>query len=239
MSETYAVRMDVTDAASLGRVRHQSGLQICQEDNVLWLYLNNGGDDAPEFLRTLPGRRFTVLPDRQLIPIDALLPQGHLPEGPWIAAPLWMPLQLDSPAFSGLVSQKCPLRIVRSTEAADANLIKTDINRWRDYATCAPQVRLDRLSFAMNERQEVIVLGTPLPPLPGVRYVANSGVAIEAGWTCEPAVQPEVLREILKLDDDETALLHASGEWERISEDSFVKATRTSVRATAEERAHE
>ncbi len=234
MSEEFAVRMQRTDAPTLGRLRGQSGIHVCEMENHLWLHVQQITDELQTSLRTLPGRRYTVLPDRQLVPIDARLPRGYLPDGPWASLPQWMELQLSTPAMSGVLSKKCPLSFVRATQEDESNVIRANIDHWHDYAASAPRVRLDRLSFAMNEGQNVVVRGTPLPPIPGVRYVERAGVAVQAGWTWRPAVQPEVLREFLALANDDLALLHASGSWDRISGDDFVRATRSAVRESAQ-----
>ncbi len=236
MNGQIALRMNVNDAPTLGRIRRQAAISVFEAQNEIWLQASHVSEELEAELRSLPGTRYSVLPDDQLVLHGHLVPQGRLPDGRWIELPEWLRVELPPSAFSGRPRRKCPVRIVRSTTPADANVIVAQLHAWQDYAIRAPQIRLDRLSFAMNDRDEAVIRGAPLPAIPGVRYVDNLGVAVEAGWEWTPAVAAEILRNVLELQSGDVALLHASGQWDHIPAEDFVRATRSAVRLSTKER---
>jgi len=218
------------DAASLGPLRRQSGLEVCQCEDALWLRIRVLDEELDATIRALPGTRFAVLSDQQLVPAGAQVPTGHLPEGPWTRLSEWMTVRAEPAAFCGRVTDRLRLRIVRGGYPAEANVLLTTVDRWRDYAVAAPQIRLDQWAFAVSGNGQVVIRGTPLPPLRGTRFVESSAVATPAGWTWSPPVAIEVVRAVLGLKQDDLALMHADGSWHHILGDDFVRATRSAVR---------
>jgi hypothetical protein len=99
------------------------------------------------------------------------------------------------------------------------------LDHWADLATTA---ELAHLTGAIcGER--VLVLGTPLPPLPvGVRYWGRS-VLTPLGFAPEPTLPEGLLREALALRGDEIALLHCDGV-EVLSRGMLAPLTRAGIR---------
>ena len=124
------------------------------------------------------------------------------------------------------------LKLVRSSKNRQANLMRTSWERWRTYAITAPAVRLSRLGFAVSENAEVLIRGTPLPPIPGRHFLEDNGIIIPIGWQFEPNVGSKVVRQVLKLDATEKALFSEDGSFELVPDTAFVQATRSAVRMT-------
>ena len=183
----------------------------------------------------LPGaERFLVAADGQLRPVGTRVPRGRLPDGPWMALAEWLGVALPVAGLAGRISRRIPLALVRSCEPDEANLLVTGIEGWEDYAVTAPQVRLDRWQFAVAADGRVLVRGQPAPPLPGPRWIEREGIAVPAGWTWTPPVEPALLRRLLGLEGDDLALLHPGGTWERVPGAGLQRVCRSAVRRTAE-----
>jgi len=232
MSRQWAVRLNVDDAASLGPLRCRPGLEVCRQDNYCWLRGGDWGESIDRALRALPGRRFTVLPDRQLVEFGALVPKGHLPDGPWTPLSRWMAVQAPTPALAAGPARRVRLSLVRGGPVREANVLVTRIGPFTDWASWAAQVRLERLSFAAGDDGRTVVHGTPLPPITGRPFVEEQGVAVPAGWTWRPGVAAAVLRPLFGLEENDLALLGEDGTWERIPAAGFVRAARSAVRLT-------
>lgn len=239
MNHRRAVRIHLDNANSLGRLRLQAGVEVGERGDTLWLHIPHSSDELDAALRMLPGERFTVLPDEQLVPLGKRVPTGHLPDCDWIDLSRWLRVTAPLAGFSGQLPHKIELQFVRGGPIGESNLMVTDVATWRDYAISAPQVRLERWTFALNNVGDVLVRGTPLPPIAGRRFVETSGIAIAAGWTWTPHVAADVLVEVLQLEEGDLALLQMDGQWDLIPSDSFVRATRSAVRLSAEEVAHD
>ncbi len=235
MSEPWALCMDSSKAAALGTIRNVPCVVACLQGNDVWAQGPDASDELNLQLRSLPSaRRFRLLADRQLVPVGALVPRGQLPEGDWQPLAEWLGVQFPTAGFAGARPPRAALGMVRCSLPADANLLLTSLRRWTEYAIGAPQIRLDCWSFAACADERVLIRGTPLPALPGTYFTECQGVAIQAGWATDPAIDPEVLRALLKLEADDCALLFADGSWQRVAGEYFVKTTRSAVRGTLE-----
>jgi hypothetical protein len=227
----WAVCIRRSDADSLGRLWRIAGIKVCEDEGNVWLRGCNVDEITDNLLRTLPSiERFTVLPDRQLIASGNTVPKGFLPEGTWTDLREWMSIRLPTAGFGGDCTNQVALRLIRCHIPLEPNLLVTTWTIWSDYTKEAAQIRLDPLSFAMTTGERVAVRGTPLPPIRGHRFVQQQGVATPVGWTWTPSVDPDVVRESLRLETNDLALLHTNGEWDHILADDFVQASRSAVR---------
>ena len=235
-AQGWVLCLDRRDAAAAGRLRQVAGVEVCELSEAVWLRGPQSGEEVRWQLAAVAGaRRFSVLPDGQLLPAGAHVPQGRLPQGPWTALAGWMGLDLPPATLAGRGDAAVSLALVRSDRVQEASLLLTQHGLWAAYAVEAPQVRLDRWRFAVAADGRVAVHGRPLPPLPGQRWVEDQGIAVPAGWTWVPTVEAALLRQVLGLAAGDVALWNMDGAWERIAADEFVRATRAAVRATAKE----
>jgi hypothetical protein len=132
--------------------------------------------------------------------------------------------------LAGKLGEPVGIAFERGGAAVEPDLLATAFSAWAQWAVMAPQRRLDVLEFAASSDGRALVRGRPLPPIPGQPLVIHRGVAVLAGWTWRPRVDPETLRESLGLIDDEIALLWPDGAWERVPHHRFVPASRQAVR---------
>lgn len=229
-----AWRLSQADAVRLGRVRHRAELEVCEAGGSVWI---RAADPAEDLLRELAGLtalQFSALPDGQLVEKGRSVPCGYLPKDPWLPLTEWMRVELDVPAL-GATPAKVSVQLVRSANVEAANVLFTLFADWHSYAVSAPQVRLDRLAFAVNDAGWAVIRGVPLPSIKGTRFVERDGVAVQAGWTWQPPVSSDILAAAMGVANRDLALMHADGSWDHLREDDFVRASRAAVRQSAEE----
>lgn len=231
-------RLQQNDSARLALVRHLPGLEVCESEDAVWLRVEDPSDAFQTKLAVLPATQSTVQADGQLIERGKRVPRGHLPKTDWLPLTQWIQLSLPTAGFRGQAPEPIPLSMKRDDREAEADLLLATFKDWHDYATSAAQVRLNRLTFAVDTDQQTVVRGTPLPPLKGRRFVLRGAIAVEAGWTWQPEVSPQILAEVMQLQAGEVSLLHADGNWNVLGQDHFVQATRAAVQATAESLTH-
>ena len=235
MSAQWAIRLGGTDAMKIGPLRSRPWIEALETEGALWLRGGHLDEELERTLRSVPGaRRFTVLPDGQLVQAGAEVPSGRLPGGSWTAIAEWITVELPRAALAGKLAGKATLAMVRCHVPRDSNVLWTTMPAWRDWALGASQVRLRRLAFAASADSEVVVRGAPVPPIKGRRFVERDGVGVEAGWTWSPALDAGVVREALGLARNALALLHSDGTRDHIPAEAFVHATRSAVRMSAE-----
>jgi hypothetical protein len=236
---TWAASIPRSAAAGLGPLRFLAGAEACFADELIWLRGNELSDADELRVRQLPGaERFQVNEAQELIPPGALLPVGKLPAGDWQKLISFIVPELPPPRIVAGSLPRLSLTLVRDAEQRDVAALLTSFERWREYALQAPQVRLSPLQFAASSAGNVLIVGTPLPPISGTFFTEASGIYVAAGWHWSPAVSAAVVRRALQLQPDDLALWHATGHWELICRTDFVAARRAAVRATGEALEH-
>jgi MoxR-vWA-beta-propeller ternary system protein len=235
----WAVAVDLEQVRLLARLRRMPGLTVCQSDDVLWL---RGDIDEAEIapqLSTIPGaRRFDLLPDMQLRPLGRLVPEGHLPEGPWQPLASWLKVELPpmSVVSSAPPLEPVRLRLVRTGEVRDPALLEVSLETLADYIELAPQWRIQRWQLALAretaaaQNKTVLVRGLPLPPLPGQFWTEQEGICVPAGYSWEPTVNAAVVRQLLGLEPQDLALLDPQGTHEVVLPDHWIRTSRSAVR---------
>ena len=239
----WAVVVDRAHLRSLARLRRMPGLTVCQCDDALWLRGDIDDAEIAPQLAAIPGaRRFDVLADKQLRPLGRLVPEGHLPKGPWQPFATWLKVELPPLSIASAAPPLEPvrLRLVRSGEIREPALLEVSLETLSDYIETAPQWRIQRWQLALAREDDVrgraiLVRGLPLPPLPGQVWTEQEGVCAPAGFTWEPAVNPAVVRQLLGLAPQELALVHPAGTHEVVLPDHWVRASRSAVRQMRKE----
>lgn len=233
-------------AARLLALRDAPGVLACLTGDALWV---RGPVEAPpgatateQALRRSGGARFGLDDEGQLVPDGARLPgPERLPAGPW--RPLGELLRLATPPAREVVAAGPPraaLRLVRDErdpggDAGACGLLVVDARVFAAWAVEAPAVRLAPLRLAARgDAPELLVRGTPLPPLPGARFALDGLLACPAGLRLEPQVDAATLAALLRLEPDDLLLARPGDEGavalERVPGAAFVVASRGAAR---------
>jgi hypothetical protein len=103
---------------------------------------------------------------------------------------------------------------------------------WQQYAATAPEVRLLGLRFAASANDQVLVLGTPLPPVPGKEYWSTHDLLLPAGFDFELPLAAGLLAAKLNPRNDAVLRFGPDGSWEKIPKEALVPASRSAARLT-------
>jgi len=234
MTSTWAACIPLAEFRDLAALRLFADVEFVEVERTIWLR-GARTDELERSLARVPGlHRFEVLETGQLRSANSRIPGGMLPLSGW--RPLKEALVPDLPtaAIGGETRQKLTLSVVRSgAEQAPAALL-TPLADWTEFAEHSPIVRLERLVFAVSEDRQVLVLGRPVPPLPGARMVNRAGILTPCGFAWTPSVEPAVLRQLFALGENDVAVLAEDGTHQVIRSEQFVRASRSAARATRE-----
>lgn len=171
-----------------------------------------------------------------LFPIDSGLPATRLPKDlDW--RPLWkvaVPAEFSATLFPFRTVYPVSLRVVRGGSCELPNMLRTSRSAWKRYAHSVPEIRLKPLHFAVSPN-EVLVRGTPLPPISGTTYIEKDGIALPSGYCFSPAIAPQIAVSALRLSKGEVAIFSPSGEVECIGTEMFIPVTRASVQLSIDD----
>jgi hypothetical protein len=124
------------------------------------------------------------------------------------------------------------MRLSPTTRPAEPFAILTTLTNWKIYADTAPLIRLQDLSFAVSETGEVLVIGTPLPPIPGSVFTLQDNLLLPAGYDFDPPAIGQFIYSVTGTESNTLLLFHTDGQWEKIPGTCFVRASRSAIRLT-------
>ncbi|HAM70552.1 MAG TPA: hypothetical protein DCM86_02800 [Verrucomicrobiales bacterium] len=233
-SPPWAIRLARENAHALAPLRRVPGVEVCEQGPVIWVRGTEGQELPPSLLRGLPADgRYTWLGGSRVLSLDRRIPSSELPGDGWCSLAEWIHPGLP-PCVETAATRPSPLslRLERSSNEQPATLLLTPFLEWERFAAGAAEVRLAPLSFAANSSGHALVRGTPLPPLPGRRWVERQGIAVPEGFTWAPAVGISVLRSLLGAAPGMLVLWLEEGDHWRVLEEQFIAATRWAIRCT-------
>lgn len=222
------------DREALGSVRHLPGLQAAEAEGQLWLAGLPATGELPLPVRGLPAVAIYALDaEGRLFPSGQRTPTARLPAGlAWQPIRAVVPLELPTAALPAQGAPAYRLRLRPSTQAQAGAALLTTLAAWHAYAETAPEIRLRALRFAVAADARVLLLGSPLPPLPGQELWLRNGLLLPAGYDVEAPLLAPLLRQKLESAADDVLLFAADGSWERVSQAEILPVTRSAVRLT-------
>jgi hypothetical protein len=229
----HIIVLQKKDKQALGAVRCLSGLLAAVEYDLIWVRGIFAAGDADKKIRQLPAiRSFTLDEQESLFPVGSLTPVGKLREMDWEPLEDFIGLEIPTSAMPGQVTEKYWPGLIASSRVAEGNALLTSLDVWRSYAETAPQARLEKIRFAASANKQVILLGTPLPPVPGKEYWMNNNILLPSGLDFEIPVVSALIAKKFNPANDHILLFDDDGSWDKIAADSFVPVTRSAVRLT-------
>jgi hypothetical protein len=240
----WAVRLDLRDASRAASLRRIPGISSRLLGDGFWLRGSSCDAQLANLLTQLPATdRYLVDPQGLATRQGCLLPTMRIPDAGWTALSTAFALSLDIPALPGAAPERHPLRLIRSHHERAVTALVCAWDAWAQWSDEAPAHRLKPLRFTRSGDQS-LVLGDPLPPLPGQYHHLHGAVILPAGHDLDPLADPAMLREIFRLSAGDYALVHLvvpdprpadgndAASWELIPASAIASADRATVRAT-------
>jgi hypothetical protein len=231
INTAWALRLARENASSLAGLRLIPGIEVAGAGDELWLR----GQRAEEStgLLALPAvERYEWQPPDRLRRVDQRIPSQRLPSLEWQPLDSWLRVELPTAALPANDPAPVALRLARAGREHTPDLLLTRWNEFASFALSAARVRLERWHFAATADGRVLVRGTPLPPLPGQRFLLQNGVAVPAGFTWLPAVSAAVLARRLGASAEALVMWNEDGTITRFHPEQFVPVTRSAIRTT-------
>jgi hypothetical protein len=222
-----------SDKAALGSVRCLPGLAAAEEEGFIWVRGIQAEEKIDLRIRQLPGlHTYTLDAADNLFPLVGLTPVGKLKSLKWIPLAEYITVKLPISALPGKINLQHTIRLIPSGRSQAGNALLTELATWKTYAENAPLVRLQQTRFAVSGKNKVLIIGTPLPALPGKEYVLQDTLLLPCGFEFDPPVISELVITRLDPSKDSLLLFDTDGAWEKIPKTSFVSSTRSAVRLT-------
>lgn len=222
-------------APSLASLRLTRSVELAESGDSLWLRGPGGDEVLAQAVAALPAAdRYELTGEGRLRRRGCRIPDGPLPTLTWQPLAAWLRVEMSGAALPGLAPRPVELRLVPSSEEVEPQLLITSLTDWVAFVRQAPLIRLERLRFSASADRRVLVWGTPLPPVPGKRYVLHGRLAVPAGYRWFPEVSAAVVSRRFSVSEGALALWNEDGTLTRLHEEHFVAASRGAACGTAE-----
>ncbi len=233
MSAPWVARLPAMRASLAAPLRVRPHIVAAEVSPWLWLRGAELTDELEQALRCIPDLELFHLGDGDaLLPSGRRVPIGRVPSGDWKLLRAWLPVETPPTRMAAASVAPVAIRLVRTTQEVPPSAFLTTIDALTSWAAFAPLMRLRRLSFACAADGRCVVIGTPLPPIPGTPCVDFGGVIRPAGWRCDPDVDPAVVAQTFRVDGESRVILDPAGGAERIEASAIIPLTRRAARAT-------
>jgi len=222
----------MADMTALGGIRTWPGLLVAATGDEIWVR-GIPPETTDIQLRKLPAKH-TFLADTQE---RLFLPGKHTPHDTlkkmsWEAIASFITVELPVSAMPARSGGDYAVRLAPTTVTMEPFAILTSLEHWKAYADTAPLIRLQRLSFAVCETGEVLIIGTPVPSMPGSVFTLRDNILLPAGYDFDPPVIGQLIPKWSGTESDTLLLFRVDGQWEKIPGQVFVRASRSAIRLT-------
>lgn len=217
----------------LSGLRTLSGLFIAETPDVFWLRYSST-KPLPLPVVTLPTEaHFIVDNDRLLFRENHIAPEARLPDLEWMPLYRYIQLLLPIPAFPRTPTLHVPVQWQPTSIERLPGALLTNWQNWQNWVETAPETRLQRLQYAAHRNHQVLITGTPLPPIEGLALWEQESLLIPVGYDLEFTALHNTLVQWLNPHRDNALLAFPlENRIEIIASDSFQPARRSSVRRT-------
>jgi hypothetical protein len=229
--ENWVLVFKQSDLPHLAAVRCWPGLYAAETETEVWLRCPLLHADLDQPLRALPAMH-TYRQDAQglLFPLGGSTPVAKLPALDWQPMKKFIPVELPGAALPAQLAQQYALQLLPSSEYHPGAALKVKLADWQAYAETAPEIRLAALRFALSATGDVLVMGEPLPPLPGVEYWLRDSILLPAAYDLEWPLVAELFNQRENGKGTCFLIFEKDGSWQKIEKRCFVPASRAGIR---------
>ena len=232
MNEVIIV-ISLADVNQLGSIRTIPGVLVARFGKCIWLKCKYDGSNIHVKLKGIPAiHMYWMDMEENLFLLDTLTPIMKLPELKWVSLIDFIKVDMPIAALPGQVKTSYKPKIIKSDTVNIGTALLTNLQSWKMYAESASATRLNLLRFAVSEEGMVLIIGNPLPSLPGQEFWNVGNIYISSGYNFEFFFVASLLQE--KCNENKSLYLFYTkeGHYASINKEDFVKATRSAIRLT-------
>ncbi|MBO9633487.1 MAG: hypothetical protein J7578_10260 [Chitinophagaceae bacterium] len=216
---------------ALGAVRCIDGLKLAMDGPFLWLRGILFSETMDIRLRSLPVLQSYLVNENGLLFVPGhTTPTDKLPALDWQPLKDYLQVELPMSSLPGKLDGKIPFQLVPSEDQRKSIALLTSLHQWKQYAASAPAVRLQVLRFAVSENDEVLIMGAPLPPIPGKEYWSIHDLLIPSGLEPAIGIAAKFFADKMNPDRSLYLLFLPDKGWQQLEKTSFLPAKRSGIR---------
>ena len=221
------------DKDALGSARTLPNLQAARNGSTIWLRSVDVNVPVDIKIKQLPlAATYLLDEENHLFLQDTITPQQLLPQLNWLEISKFITVEVATSAMPGKTDEKTSVNLIPTQNVQPGEAILTSLIHIKQYAETVPQIRLEALKFAVDNKGNTLVTGTPLPSIPGKEYWRNNSLLLPCGYDFEIPVTATLFAQTMNPIGIYEILFDTEGNWQRIAKENFVLASRSAIRLT-------
>lgn len=231
--QEYVFKLAITDKQALGSVRCMAQLKVVEYDGYVWLRGIELSAEIAIQLKQLPVKSTYVLDENnQLFNVGKFVPVAQLHNLNWQPITNYISVEAPIAALPGLVTERINIKLVASVNEQGSTALLTTLSIWKQYAETASAVRLAALQFAVSEANEVFIIGTPLPSLPGRSFWQLKNIFLPDGYAFKLNMVADFIAKQLNNNQNAVLIFNTDGSYQKVENSFFIPAKRSAIRLT-------
>lgn len=225
------LKLDYKHVEALGGVRDIDGLKLAVDGEFLWVRGIMYSEDMDLRIRQLPVLNTYLTDEKEFLFIPGhITPIDKLPSLNWVPVTSFLPVELPISSMPGNTAFKIPFQLIAAKEEREGHALLTSLPFWKQYAETVSVIRLEALRFAVSENDEVLIIGSPLPAIPGREFWISEDLLIPSGYVPEASIGVKIFADQFNKGRHCYLLLAADGSWQLIQKNYFMPAKRSGIR---------
>jgi MoxR-vWA-beta-propeller ternary system domain bpX2 len=221
------------DKNSLGNIRCMAAIKIADGEDYIWIRGLYDNGEPEKSIRQLPIQHSYYIDENNLLfTAGSLTPVATLPELVWLPVAAFISIKIPVAALPGKVKEPSTINVLPSAIEKKSTALLTTLQQWKAYAELAPGIRLAQLHFAVSQKNEVLITGTPLPSIPGKEYWKANNILLPCGYDFEIPMAANFINNKLNPQQDGLLIFDTDGTCQKIDFAFLVPAKRSAVRLT-------
>ncbi|MFY1047819.1 hypothetical protein [Chryseobacterium sp. GP-SGM7] len=225
------------DEYSLGSIRDWKNIQICADDEVIWMKGFTAEQSVSSELKQLPNFILYELKNGLLFRRNALVPSKKVRTG-LLWTPIDKALKLNFPPtnhnFFG-IDEKIAVHLKEGKNEFSAVALLCLIDEIKDKIAEIPKFKLEKLEWLIVD-DKALFLGTPLLGFPGKTFWMKDGHLLPSGFDFEFKNLSLLLQKKYNKNSDHLLLWNENGSYLSIKKDDLRKFSVSSFRLTQKAR---
>jgi len=231
----YYLKIDKAHKEQLGSIRHWDNLKLAVDKGFVWVKDFTEQQIHSTEIQQLPFKEIFFVSEQKLFPFGKRLPIGKAPSFLWtpIAKALKVELPLPNPNFFGL-EEKVETRLIPNEEERKGIALLSSLKHLQSYTETAAAIRLKKLSWVLLDTDKVLILGTPLLPLPGTVFWMENKFLIPLGFHLELPILSQFINKKINPNSENWVLWSETGTYSLIPQDALQTLSLGSVRSSTQ-----
>ncbi|MBX7227058.1 MAG: hypothetical protein K1X55_13575 [Chitinophagales bacterium] len=179
----YFLLTNTSHKDDLAAIRSWKNLRVAFVSDEVWVRDFTPTQIKSVEVKSIPYKTLYQSKNSKLHLLDSLLPERNIPSFLWTPIERALPIALPSfnHNFFG-IQEKVPIKLVPTETEADAVAMIASLSDMKAYLETAPAIRLQKLSWAVLNRNDAIILGKPLLPIVGETFWNRNGHLLPTGY---------------------------------------------------------